>query len=212
MQLYNNTIGGGTGRHTSPIQILLTLYRGPALKRGALHSLPSPLPTPLDTGRVVYPPPLLLVKTSTLFCPGMHPRPPFSPSPSQYGVIAPFAVRRHSTRRGIEDTILLSIRRREFNHVTTFRTRRRNAFSLSHPLGFVPSPWQMPEGRAGAEGRLLPTNTSRAHAIGKNMQRTSPGKIIVDGEASVGGGGRGRRSRGARTKGMRPARGEEAKR
>ena len=49
----------------------------------------------------------------------------------------------------------------------------------------------MPEGRAGAEGRLLPTNTSRAHAIGKNMQRTSPGKIIVDGEASVGGRGRG---------------------
>ena len=88
----------------------------------------------------------------------------------------------------------MSIRRREFNHVTTFRTRRRNAFSLSHPLGFVPSPWQMPEGRAGAEGRLLPTNTSRAHAIGKNMQRTSPGKIIVDGEASVGGGGERKKS------------------
>ena len=45
-----------------------------------------------------------------------------------------------STRFGIDDTILWKAPVRvEFIHATAFRTRRRKAFSRSHPFGFVAS-------------------------------------------------------------------------
>ena len=43
-------------------------------------------------------------------------------------------------RRGIEDTVLFNAPLRvEFSHATAFRTRRLNAFSRSHPVGFAAS-------------------------------------------------------------------------
>ena len=77
-------------------------------------------------------------------------------SPAQYGVSAPFTSTHASTRRGMEEMSRFSTAPRLlFSQRTAFRTRTRNAFSLSHLGGFVLAKPSAPKKARACSGRTM---------------------------------------------------------
>ncbi len=139
------------------------LYRGPRSKRGGRTDTPKiqrAVNFHVAYGAPKIPPPHLLLRhMGALFRGGATLR--HSTRLLSTESSPPFTSTHACTRRGMEEMSRFSTAPRLlFSHRTSFRTRTRNAFSLSHLVGFVRAKRKFPGGQA--ERPRAQSQTSKA--------------------------------------------------